>query len=108
LGDRGPVVGEVVGFVCLHMEPQLPEAELGAFLVKKAEGSGMSIEAASAARDWAWDQGLTSLVSYVDPANKRALGGVARLGGRLDPEAKVEGAPHKQVYRYAPPASDRG
>ena len=61
--------GEVLGFVCLNMEPSDRETELGFFFREAAEGRGVAFEAASAARDWAWSMALPSLVSYVDPAN---------------------------------------
>ncbi len=95
--------GAVLGFMCLHMEPSLPEPELGGFVIREAEGRGVAIEAASAVRDWAWSHGLPSLVSYVHPENHRAVDAVLRLGAKLDPEAQVMGAPEKKVYRYSRP-----
>lgn len=81
--------GEVLGFVSVHLEPSDREPELGFFLRAAAEGRGLAHEAASVARDWAWAQGLTSLVSYVDPANPRSSALARRLGAARDPVAEA-------------------
>jgi chorismate mutase len=77
--------GEVLGFVCLNMEPSDRETELGFFFREAAEGRGVAFEAASAARDWAWSMALPSLVSYVDPANARSARLARRGHGRVPP-----------------------
>jgi RimJ/RimL family protein N-acetyltransferase len=82
--------GEPLGFVCLNMEPSDRETELGYFFRDAAEGRGLALEAATAARDWAWGQGLPSLVSYVDPENARSGALAARLGAARDPHAEAE------------------
>lgn len=82
--------GTAIGFVCLNMEPGDNEPELGFFVTEAAEGQGLAIEAAAAVRDWARDQGLTALVSYVDPANHRSVSLATRLGAVRD--AKSEAA----------------
>lgn len=81
--------GEALGFVLLGFEPGDREPELGFFLREGAEGRGLAFEAAAAARDWARAQGLPSLVSYVDPANRRSVRLAERLGGRQDPSAEA-------------------
>jgi RimJ/RimL family protein N-acetyltransferase len=82
--------GEVLGFVCLNMEPSDRETELGFFFRQAAEGRGVAFEAAGAARDWAWSMGLPSLVSYVDPENVRSARLAERLGARRDAAAEAE------------------
>lgn len=81
--------GEPLGFVLVGFEPGDREPELGFFLRARAEGNGLAFEAARAARDWAWAQGLSSLVSYVDPANARACALALRLGAHRDPKAEA-------------------
>lgn len=80
--------GESLGFVLLGMEPSDREPELGFLFRESGEGRGLAFEAAGAARDWAWSQGLPSLVTYIDPANLRSVALAERLGARRDPEAE--------------------
>jgi RimJ/RimL family protein N-acetyltransferase len=69
------------------------------------EGQGYATEAARALRDWAFDaRGLPTLVSYVDPGQRR-LGRVARrLGGVPDPDAPPAGPGDEGdlVFRHSP------
>lgn len=97
--------GEVLGFVCLAMEPSDRETELGFFLRESAEGRGLAFEAARAARDWAWSMGLPSLVSYLDPANARSARLAERLGARRDPQAEAAfaGTPDEGVAVFRHP-----
>jgi len=97
--------GEVLGFVCLNMEPSDRETELGFFFREAAEGRGVAFEAASAARDWAWSMALPSLVSYVDPANARSARLAERLGARRDAaaEAWFAGTPDEGVAVFRHP-----
>ncbi|TNC68794.1 GNAT family N-acetyltransferase [Rubellimicrobium roseum] len=99
--------GEVLGFVCLNMEPSDQEPELGYFLRAGAEGQGIAQEATRAARQQAWALGLPSLVSYIDPQNARSVALAERIGARRDTEAEAvlagtvsEGA---LVYRHPRP-----
>lgn len=97
--------GEALGFVLLNLEPSDHEPELGFFLREGAEGRGLAFEAACAARDWAWAQGLPSLVSYVDPANLRSAALARRLGTRRDAvaEAMFQGTPDAGVLVFRHP-----
>ena len=97
--------GEVLGFVCLNMEPSDREPELGFFLRQGAEGQGIAEEAARAAREQGWALGLPSLVSYIDPANTRSTRLAERVGGRRDPEAEAAyaGTPDEGVAAYRHP-----
>ena len=101
--------GAVLGFAGVNMEPSDREPELGYFLRESAEGRGYALEACGAARDWAWAQGLPSLVSYVDPENLRSARLAERLGARRDPQAEAEfaGTPDEgvAVYRHPRPES---
>lgn len=98
--------GEVLGFVAIAMEPSDREPELGFFVRPEAEGRGLAFEAAAAARDWARRQGLSFLVSYVDPANARSAALALRLGARRDAEAEAAFAGTEDegvaVWRHLP------
>jgi RimJ/RimL family protein N-acetyltransferase len=91
--------GAALGFVCLNMEPGDMEPELGYFVTEAAEGHGLAAEAALAVRDWARDQGMAALVSYVDPANRRSVRLAESLGARRDAraEAAYDGTPDAGV-----------
>ena len=97
--------GEALGFAGINMEPSDREPELGYFLREAAEGRGYATEACQAARDWAWAQGLPSLVSYVDPENRRSVCLAERLGARRDAEAEAAyaGSPDEGVAVYRHP-----
>jgi RimJ/RimL family protein N-acetyltransferase len=97
MADRGD--DSALGFVCLNMEPSDREPELGFFVSAAAEGRGLAHEAAAVARDWAKAQGLSSLVSYIDPANRRSVRLAERLGARRDAQAETafDGTPDAGV-----------
>jgi RimJ/RimL family protein N-acetyltransferase len=99
--------GAVLGFAGVNMEPSDREPELGWFLRERAEGQGYAFEAARAARDWAWAQGIPSLVSYVDPGNARSARLAARLGAARDARAEAAFAGTAdagvEVWRHPPP-----
>ncbi len=74
---------DYLGTVQVHHEFGDAEPELGWLLTAAAEGRGVAFEAGRAMLDWAWrETELETLVSYMDPANERALRLSARLGGR--------------------------
>ena len=81
--------GATLGFVAVNMEPSDHEPELGWFVLPMAEGRGLTGEAAAAARDWAWANGVPSLVSYVGPDNARSAALARRLGAARDPGAEA-------------------
>nr|WP_256447674.1 GNAT family N-acetyltransferase [Paracoccus marinaquae] len=75
--------GRLVGQVVLNDLPHFPERELGRMAF--AEGRGYLTEAAARLRDYALgDLGWPTLVSYVDPDNRRSAALAERLGARLD------------------------
>lgn len=88
---------DYLGTVQVHHEYGDPEPELGWLLTAAAEGQGIAYEAGAAMLDWAWSTGMSTLVSFMDPTNARALRLAARLGGR-----PVEGPPDVATYRYSP------
>jgi RimJ/RimL family protein N-acetyltransferase len=97
--------GEVLGFVGLNHEWGDAELEEGWQLAAAAEGQGYGAEAAQAVRDWAFGTlGLPTFVSYVDTANYRSQALARRIGGVVDPEARLTGPNddgHTIVFRHA-------
>lgn len=80
--------GTCIGQVGINHGPLFPEKELGWLLYAGHEGHGYALEAARTLRDWAFaNAGLTTLVSYIDPANLRSIAVAQRLGAVLDPDA---------------------
>lgn len=80
--------GLCVGQIGINSGPLFPEQELGWLVFQEGEGRGYAFEAASALRDWARNvRRLRTLVSYVDPENKRSRRLAERLGATLDQEA---------------------
>lgn len=95
--------GECIGEVEINHGPLFPEKELGWQLHDEHEGHGYATEAATALRAWAFNAlGLQSLVSYIDPDNRRSIAVAERLGAALDPEAAKQD-PTDLVYRHCPP-----
>lgn len=90
----------VAGFVLLGFEPGDREPELGFLLAAQAEGRGYALEAARAARAHAFDTfGWCTLVSYIDPANARAIALACRLGAEPDGEI-ADGAGRTLIFRH--------
>lgn len=72
--------GETVGQVGVNAGPLFPQRELGWMLYEGFEGRGYVTEAAAAMRDWAFSAlGVESLVSYIDPSNRRSIAVAERL-----------------------------
>ena len=92
--------GQCLGQVGINQGPLFPEAELGWLLYPEAEGHGLAFEAALALRDWARDmRKLDTLVSYIDPENRRSVRLAERLGAQPDPQA-ARPDPEDLVYRH--------
>ncbi len=92
--------GACLGQVCINYGPLFPEHELGWYLYPESQGNGYAYEAAVAIRTWAVESGLlTSLVSYIDPANVRSRRLAEKLGAVEDHNAL---APHGNdlIYRH--------
>ena len=73
------------GFVLLGFEPGDEAPELGYMITDAAEGQGIALEAAEAARHHAMETlGLQDLVSYVEATNTRSIALAERLGATRD------------------------
>ncbi len=95
--------GEFLGQIGILKPPHFPEAEIGWTLLEPAEGKGYASEAAKAVLDWAGEQGMDTLVSYIDPENDRSIALATRLGASLDSDAVLpegETADDTVVYRH--------
>lgn len=92
--------GACVGQVAINSGPLFPEFELGWCLYPEGEGHGFAYEAAEALRAWSLDiKHIETLVSYVDPDNKRSSRLAERLGATLDANAQRPD-PSDLVYRH--------
>jgi RimJ/RimL family protein N-acetyltransferase len=97
--------GDFIGQVAIAQPPHFPEREIGWTLFDGHEGKGFAFEAASAALNWAWDQGYDTLVSYITPENTRSRALAERLGAVLDAGAPLpdgETPEETVVYRHSP------
>jgi RimJ/RimL family protein N-acetyltransferase len=95
--------GDYLGEVGVFHEDSYPEPELGWMVIAAAEGRGIAHEAALAVRRWAYRAlGLTTLVSYIDPANARSIRLAKRLGATRDDTA-LSPDPGDLVYRHPGP-----
>jgi RimJ/RimL family protein N-acetyltransferase len=82
-----------------------PEQEIGWSLWSaEAEGRGFALEAAQAARGYAYgDLGWPTAVSYIRPENRRSIALAQRLGAVLDPDAATPDDSDDLVYRHPAP-----
>jgi RimJ/RimL family protein N-acetyltransferase len=95
--------GETIGSISVNSGPLFPETELGWMVYDGFTGLGYATEAARAVRDWVFASlGLTTLVSYIDPANAASIRVAQRLGGVIDPDAATPFDEPDVVYRYHP------
>lgn len=101
--------GPHIGLTGIGQPDHFPEPEIGWILHDGHEGHGYATEAAETARDWARNR-VTSLVSYIDPANHRSISVARRLGATADPRAALprgETADETVVYRHWGKAATR-
>ena len=99
---------QLLGFVVLGFEPEDPEPELGFIFTEAGEGQGYAFEAASAARDFAFDQlGWDTLASFVAKGNERSARLAERLGAFVEREI-VEEEGVTLVYRHLAADDDGG
>ena len=99
---EGKADGAPLGVVVLGFEPGDQDPELGIALIQAAEGRGLALEAAQAARDYAFRSlELPGLVSYVAPDNTRSIALMGRLGARREPALLDDNL----VYRHMPPSA---
>ena len=81
--------GALAGVIGYFHPADFPELEIGWVVLDGFEGRGIAYEAAMAARDWGYrEKGLTTLVSYIDPANARSIRLAAGL--RTDPQPQLK------------------
>ena len=95
--------GTPVGMTGVVRFPHFPEPEIGWMLFPGHRGRGYATEAATAARDWAREAGIPSLVSYVSPGNAASIAVAERLGATPDPDAPYpdgEGPEETAIYRH--------
>lgn len=101
-GDDTPL-----GLVGCWYPADWPECEIGWLLWPAAEGRGIAFEAATAARDFAFQNlGWETAVSYIAPENFRSIRLAERLGARLDESAAYPGETKGLVYRHPTPESN--
>lgn len=95
--------GQLIGQVAITQPPHFPEREIGWILFDGYEGKGYALEATTAALHWAWEQGMETLVSYIENTNERSISLANRLGATLDTSAENYDA-EDLVYRHRPDA----
>ncbi len=95
--------GTCIGQVAINRPVHFPEPELGWLLFAPFEGHGYAMEAALAARAFAFGTlQLPTLVSYVGPDNARSIALARRLGAVPDPQA-ARPDPDDLVFRHPGP-----
>lgn len=98
--------GAFVGRVGLYHPLHWPERELGYCFLAEARGKGFATEATRAVRDTVIAQGITRLISLINPANAPSLRVAARLGATATDQGDVgEGPMIRFVHDMRPPAS---
>lgn len=96
--------GELVGCVGLWEPEGWPEMEVGYWLLETAQGKGYATEATIAARDFAYDAlKATTLVSYIDPANKPSMRLAERMGAKLEKTIELLDLGSHHVFRHPAP-----
>lgn len=101
---------EAVGRIGLRQPEGKPEPEVAFSIYEdRFEGKGLAYEAASACRDWAFnDLKLPSLVSYIDAENTRSKALAERMGASVDDTApRWENYPTLEVWRHPKPEAVR-
>lgn len=95
--------GTAIGQVGPFYPEGWPETEIGWMMFEGHEGKGFAFEAATAAIDDARTRlGWTTIVHYIDPANRRSIALAERLGACPDATAAVP-FPEKPCLVYRQP-----
>ncbi|MQQ08627.1 GNAT family N-acetyltransferase [Epibacterium sp. SM1979] len=99
--------GALIGQVGINQPPRFPELEIGWCILPDFQRKGYAAEAASAARDWGFANGHTTLVSYIHPENLASMAVARSLGAINDPDApRPKGDEEDVVYRHSAPDAD--
>ena len=105
LGDNAQG-GAFIGFAGVLHPAGWAEPEIAYSLDRPYWGGGLALEAATAARSWAFGQfGFPLLVSFIAPANHRSKRVAAKLGAVHDSMTSIRGNP---AERWIHPGSGRG
>jgi len=92
--------GQFAGYAGLYHPDHYDETELGWMVTAEAEGKGIALEAAMAARDYAneaWNK--TGLVSYIETANSRSVALAESMGATLETTRDHGDGPF-HIYRH--------
>ncbi|MEL6663272.1 MAG: GNAT family N-acetyltransferase [Pseudomonadota bacterium] len=96
-----------MGLVSLNTPIVLPHPELGYILWDGFEGQGFALEAASAARDFAFSRlEWPVLISGIHKDNDRSVRLAERMGAALDPSIHLAEEPDTLFYRHPRPPAD--
>jgi RimJ/RimL family protein N-acetyltransferase len=76
-----------------------PVTELGWTIARRHWGNGYATEAARALRPWAYEQGVESLISLINPANVRSIRVAEKLDAVPTDTVEVAGSP-AVVWRH--------
>lgn len=94
--------GRAIGGVGINFPDDYPEREIGWILYDGFEGRGYALEAALAARDYAFNTlGWETLVSYIDPRNERSIALAKKMGAVRDETAPTPNGDPCLVYRHS-------
>jgi len=104
--------GNIAGMVGFFHPDGWTEPELGWTLFNGFEGRGFAIEAATRARDFAYDDlGWEPLISVISPDNARSIALAEKLGATFEREWTSPTGEFAHIYRHPPaprtPAGDR-
>ena len=81
-----------------------PEPEIGWVVFEGFEGRGIAREAATRARQWAYeDLGMTTLTSNIVPGNDRSIALAERLGARFERSYTNVEMGEDMLYRHPGP-----
>jgi RimJ/RimL family protein N-acetyltransferase len=96
--------GPCIGIVGLHYPESWPEPELGWWLFDGAEGKGYALEAARAARDFAYQTlGWRTLISLIVATNARSIALAHRLGALFEGDFQHPRHGALGIYRHPTP-----